>query len=176
MELTDERVFTHFLVGLVLLSRLADVGSTYLVSPTLALEANPVANRGRWPFALITLLACLLPYYSAPLGVVVFTVSFLVAGSNLSRAWVARALGESEYRAMFVRAATLGRPHSAVAFTLASSTCTAVVGLLLMSFSGETQWGYWFGVGILVYAGAIAFYGSAFVLRLFREVSRSNLR
>jgi hypothetical protein len=30
-------------------------------------------------------------------------------------------------------------------------------------------------VGILVYAGAIAVYGSAFVIRLFREVSHGNL-
>jgi hypothetical protein len=172
---TDQSsVFPHLLAALVLLSRLADVISTYLVSPTLALEANPLARRGGWPFALSTLLVCLLPYYSTATGVVALTVSMLVAGSNLSRCWVARALGEAEYRAMFVRAASRGERHWSIVLVLASSLCPAIVGLLLMWLSSPNEWGYWFGTGILLYGAAIAVYGTAFVVRLFREVSRGG--
>jgi hypothetical protein len=38
--LTDERGFPHFLAALVLLSRIGDVPSTYLLSPTLLLAAS----------------------------------------------------------------------------------------------------------------------------------------
>ena len=50
--LTDERGFPHFLAALVLLSRIGDVLSTYLVSPTLLLESNAFVRRWGWPLAL----------------------------------------------------------------------------------------------------------------------------
>src|SRR5438874_9819141 len=91
--LTDERGFPHFLAALVLLSRIGDVLSTYLVSPTLLLESNAFVRRWGWPVALLSLLFCFVPYYNTAVGVVVLTASFLVTGSNLSRCWLVRALG-----------------------------------------------------------------------------------
>jgi hypothetical protein len=40
----------HVIAFLLLIARLGDVGSTYLLSPTLKLEANPIMRRLRWPF------------------------------------------------------------------------------------------------------------------------------
>ena len=174
--LTDERGFPHFLAALVLLSRIGDVLSTYLVSPTLLLESNAFVRRWGWPVALLSLLFCVVPYYSTAVGVVVLTASFLVTGSNLSRCWLVRALGEAEYLAILLRAARHGRRGSAVAFVLASGACIVLVGLLLMWFSGGgAKWGYWFGVGIALYGAALALHGSSFMLRLFREASKGGL-
>ena len=69
--LTDERGFPHFLAALVLLSRIGDVLSTYLVSPTLLLESNAFVRRWGWPVALLSLLFCFVPYYNTAVGVVV---------------------------------------------------------------------------------------------------------
>jgi hypothetical protein len=56
-----EYIITHvtieqLLCALILVARLGDIGSTYLVTPNLLLEANPVVRKLRWPFALATLL------------------------------------------------------------------------------------------------------------------------
>jgi hypothetical protein len=58
----------HVIAFLLLLARIGDVGSTYLISPALKLEANPIIRRLRWPFAGITILVAAIPYYSVPLG------------------------------------------------------------------------------------------------------------
>ena len=64
------------------------------------------------------------------------------------------------------------RDTRVVAGTLASAACPTFVGSLLTWFSGgETEWGYWFGLGIALYGIAIALHGSNFVFQLFREAS-----
>ena len=168
----DDPTLPHLLAVLVLLSRIGDALSTYLLSPTLQLEMNVIVSRGGWSIAVASLLVSLVPYYSTGLGVVVLTTSFLATGSNLSRCWVARALGETEYRAIFQRAAARANRASALLFVVASAACPAFVGFLLMWFSGgEPVWGYWFGLGIAVYGVAIALHGTNFVLQLFREAA-----
>jgi hypothetical protein len=172
VPLIDDRTLPHLLAVLVLTSRIGDALSTYLLSPTLLLEMNVIVSRGGWSIALLSLLVSLVPYYSTGLGVVVLTTSFLATGSNLSRCWVARALGEAEYRAIFLRAASRAKRSSALILVLASAACPAFVGSLLMWFSGsEAEWGYWFGLGIALYGVAIALHGSNFVFQLFHEAS-----
>ena len=161
--------FTHFLAALVLLSRLGDVGSTWLVTPRLRLESNPIARRLGWPFAFVTLLLALIPYYNTSMGMVVLTVSFLVTGRNLSGGWITRALGEDEIAALMrraVRGSTLG---AAVGFVLASATAVALVGAFEVLLSDELEWGYWFGMGLVLYALVVALHGSLHVRRLFRQ-------
>ena len=46
--LTDQRALPHLLAALVLLSRVGDVLSTYLISPTLLLESNAFVRRFGW--------------------------------------------------------------------------------------------------------------------------------
>jgi hypothetical protein len=165
----DSLTSTHILACLVFLSRLADIVSTRLVTPNLTLEANPIARRLGWRFAYATLLLAAVPYYSRELAVSLFTVSFLVAGSNLFRGWIARALGEEEFALLTQRIAHRGNRTASLLFVLGAATLNALVGLLLMLFSkGEADWGYWFGTGIVLYGATIAIYGSASILRVFR--------
>ena len=86
----------HILCVVILIGRIGDIGSTYLVTPGLRLEANPVARKLRWPFALLTVLVCLVPYWNTPLAVPIAVTSLVVTAENLRFGWIARALGEDE--------------------------------------------------------------------------------
>src|SRR5437867_966894 len=87
----------HLLCVVILLSRLGDIGSTYLITPKLKLEANPIARKLGWGFAVATLLLCFVPYYSTALGIIVLIPSLMVSAANASKIWFVRAYGESEY-------------------------------------------------------------------------------
>ena len=170
----EDAHFTHVLAALVLLSRLGDLGSTMLVSPTLALEANPLARRFKRVTFGLGLAIALVPYYSTSLGIMVLVPSLLVTSSNLSRAWVARAVGEQEVLAFARRAAARSSPASAVGLVLAAALPMALLGFSLLILSGGPEsWGYYFAWGILLYAVAMAVYPTRYVLRLIRQ-AREN--
>src|SRR5262249_19699539 len=61
--LTHGHNFQHVLALLILIGRVGDIGSTYLATPRLTLEANPFVRRLRWPFGVVSLGLCLVPYY-----------------------------------------------------------------------------------------------------------------
>jgi hypothetical protein len=164
--------FTHILAFLVLLSRIGDVVSTRLVTPTLRLEANPIVRRLGWRFAASTLLVAAIPYVMLELGVVVLTTSLLVAGSNFSRGWLVHALGEAEYEDLLLRAASRGNRRVALGFILAGAAHVAAAGVVLMWLSTPNQWGFYSGFGVLSYGVVVAIHGSLFVVRLFRRVGR----
>lgn len=161
----------HCLCGLILFARLSDIGSTYLVTPTLQLEANPVMRKLGWRFALLTVLLCFVPYYSTAIGVLVLVPSLLVTASNVTAIWLVRAVGETEYLEFIQRAAhrtSLGR---ALVGVLVSSFFIALAGAALLCLSPDPQkdWGYWFACGLLAYAFGLAFHRSLFFVRLFRR-------
>lgn len=165
----------HVVCGLLLVARLGDIGTTWLATPTLALEANPVARKLGWWFALATVLICLLPYYSLPFSLVALMLSLLVSASNASKVWIVRGIGEREYAALLRDVARRTRRVHALASVLGASGFIALAGLTVLLFYPDVaEWGFWLGAGILSYACAIAFHGTAFVLRVFREASREQ--
>ena len=58
------RHLVHVVAFATLISRLGDIGTTYLVSPTLRVEANPIARRLGWRYIFATALIALMPYRS----------------------------------------------------------------------------------------------------------------
>jgi hypothetical protein len=168
--LFDDVVFRHVLAALVLVSRLGDLGSTWLASPTLRLEANPLARRLGWRFGLLTLGVAALPYYNTALGVMVLTASFLVTAYNLSGGWMMRALGEDEMSALLERAARRSSLRSALGFTMGAGAATMLVGLLMIWLSETVEWGYSFGWGIVMFAFVRIVHGGGFLIRLYRRV------
>jgi hypothetical protein len=168
--------FTHTLAALVLVSRLGDIGSTLLATPTLALEANPMVRRFKKPTLMLGLALALMPYYSAPLGVVVLVPSLFVTGSNFLRGWVAHAVGEAEVLALLYRAARRTSRSKALAFTFGGTAAIALAGFVLLLLSGGSDtWAYWFAYGILMYAVAIGVHGTFFICRIFRQAAQPPL-
>jgi hypothetical protein len=158
---------------LLLLARLGDIGSTYLATPTLKLEANPVARRLRWPFAALTLFAALIPYWWLPGGIIMLVGSLLVCSSNFAKLWLMRTMGETEYYEFIVRMSGKAKLIPTLLFTFASSLCIAVIGITLQLFypDPEKDLGYFFAVGFFGYAFAIALYGPLSFFR-YRKASR----
>ncbi|HWU77434.1 MAG TPA: hypothetical protein VN043_13105 [Rhodanobacter sp.] len=95
-----------------LFGKLADVISTRLVTPNLALEGNPLIKRFGWAYAWAGVSLALLTFVSADLGIIVGTVSCLMAHSNMSIALISRyATGERKLRELYgaaIRNCSLG--------------------------------------------------------------------
>lgn len=168
--------FVHILCALILVSRLGDIGSTYLVTPKLKLEANPIVKKLGWPFAVLTLFVCLVPYWSTSAGIIVLVPSLLVSASNTSRIWFVKTYGEEEYLELLKQVARKGKLAPALAGTIVSALFIATAGAVLVFLSPDPSrdWGWWFGIGILSYAFMMGFYGSLYFIKLFRSAKRGE--
>jgi hypothetical protein len=160
---------------LILISRLGDIGSTYLASPKLELESNGVIRRFRWPFAVLTIMVFIIPYWDIGAGIVIMVASLLVATSNSSKIWLIRAMGESEYLALMKRMAARAKPVPSLIFSLMPALFMSILAESVMYLypSENTDLGYSIGLGILGYALVIAFYGPTTFLR-YRKAGLSN--
>ena len=162
----------HVLCALLLLSRIGDIGTTYLVTPNLILEANPIARKLGWPFALLTLGACLLPYVDLQFAVSALVAFFLVSASNAGKIWVARTIGEQAYAAFALDLARRSKLSHALLSIAASTFFVALAGgTILLFYPSEEEWGFWLGLGVLIYAAAKCFYGTLAMIRLFRRAA-----
>jgi hypothetical protein len=167
----------HVLALLILISRLGDVGSTYLVTPTLQLEANPIVRRLGWRFATATLALCVVPYASMTLGVMLLVPSLLVSASNSARIWMARTLGEAEYWELLMRVARQSRLSHALAGVCASAAFVVLTGLVVLLFypNPSEDWAFWIGAGIINYGIVMALHGSLALVRLFRNAAVESM-
>ena len=167
----------HVLAVLLLISRLGDIGTTFLVTPNLSLEANPIMRKLGWRFAAATLLLCLVPYFNQVVAVLILMPFLMISAGNAGRIWIARALGEGEYYALLIRAARQSRPIEAILPMCVSAGFIMLTGLVVLLFypRPSTDWGFWLGVGIVLYGVSIAFYGTLFVRRLFKQASVASV-
>ncbi len=174
--LLSQTALEHLLCALILLSRLADIGSTWLVSPTLKLEANPVVRKLGWWYALATVLVCLIPYYSTAYGIAVLIPSLMVSAGNTKKIWFARAYGEAEYDELMLRLARKSRLSHALAPMIAAAGLIASIGFVLVLLCPDParDWGYWFGFGFIAYGIVICIHGSLFFVRLFRRAAQGS--
>src|SRR5947209_19061915 len=84
---------------LLFFSRGMDILSTWVATPNLVLEGNPIAKKLGWRWGLpINFALCLtLAFWPLP-AIVISTTSVLVAARNFQSAWLMRSLGEEAYR------------------------------------------------------------------------------
>ena len=86
-------------VALLLFARGLDFLSTWIATPSLLLEANPISRWLGWQGGLVVnLLVCLAAAMVPFLAVLISVTSALVAARNFQAAWVSRTMGEYEYR------------------------------------------------------------------------------
>jgi len=161
---------SHVLCGLLLISRIGDVATTYLITPNLILEANPIMRRLGWRFGLLTLGACFLPYFNVPISVAALVAFLLVSASNARSVWFVRTIGEKAYAELILATMRKGKLSHALASVAASTFFLALVGGTIMFFypSPDGDWGFWIGFGVLIYASAVCLHGTLSTIRFFR--------
>ena len=136
-----------------------DFLSTWVATPNLALEANPIARKLGWRWGLILNGVLVLLFAAWPLpAVVIITTSSLVAARNLQSAWVMRALGEAEYRGwMGERLAQT--PRALYYFCLfGQAGIYGMIGATLLYFSEYRLVPFGIGMGLITYAVAVLGY------------------
>ena len=75
----------HVLALLIFIGRAGDVLSTLFITPSMVLEANPLARRFKWPTMILGFALCALPYFDIQLAIMAAVLSFLVTASNLGK-------------------------------------------------------------------------------------------
>jgi hypothetical protein len=161
----------------LMLSRGMDVLSTWVATPNLVLEGNPVAKLLGWRWGIpVNLAVCVaLAFWPLP-AIVLSTTSILVAARNFQSAWLMRTLGEEVYRDWHVDRVQETRITLYLLCLAGNTVLTAAVGAAVIVFSERRVVPFGIGVGIVAYAGAVAFYTLLAVWRLRRAMLREERR
>lgn len=157
---------------LVLAGRALDLFSTWLVTPSLSLEANPLARRLGWRGGLaVSALAAVFLGLLPVAALSVATTSSLVAARNAQSAWLVRSMGEERYRLWLVERFRNARRGHFLASVLLNAAPFAVLGAALMAFSAWQVIPFSVGLGMAVYAVAILVFTSTALRRAARRPS-----
>jgi hypothetical protein len=144
-------------------SRGADLFSTWVATPSLLLEANPIARWLGWRWAIPLNVAISVGFAFFPLPAIILgTTSALVASRNFQQAWLMRSYGEENYRDWQVQRiqetplrlflGCLGLQNLLVGGIGLALAWSSMVGneILIIPFG--------IGVGIVAYAVTVTFY------------------
>lgn len=168
------RIYFWFL-GALLFARGMDFLSTWIATPNLVLEANPIAKKLGWKLGLVSnlIISVLMAMWPLP-AIVIVTTSILVAARNFQNAWLMRSMGEQQYRFwMGDRLREGGRMFLYCLF--AQTALYGMTGAALMYFSraGDDLLlvPFGMGMGMITYAFAVLVYSLLSVSRLSRSIS-----
>jgi hypothetical protein len=158
---------------LLLVSRGMDFLSTWVATPNLVLEGNPIAKKLGWKWGLPINLALCFAFALWPLpAIVISTTSALVAARNFQSAWLMRSLGEQHYREWHLERVQETSVTLYLACLFGQTVLTAGVGVAVMYFSSQGRDPepvlLAIGLGIVAYAVAVAFYTLLGIWRLRR--------
>ena len=147
------------LLLLLVFARGMDFLSTWIATPNLVLEGNPLAKKlgWKWGVALNVVLCGALAAW--PLSaIVVATASVLVAARNFQSAWLMHSLGAEIYRQWHVERVQETRITVYLLCLAGNTLLTAGVGAALIYFSHLRLAPFAIGMGMVAYAVAVAFY------------------
>jgi hypothetical protein len=150
-------------------ARGADFLSTWIATPNLLLEGNPIARKLGWKFGiLVNILLCVTFAFLPLAAIIIATTSILVAARNFQQAWLMRTLGEEGYRDWFV--ARMVETHLGVYLfcLLAQTALYALIGAALSWFS-QTIIPFGIGLGVIGYAFTVLLYTLMAVFRMRRR-------
>jgi hypothetical protein len=170
---------TYALVFLLLLmSRGMDFLSTWVATPNMVLEGNPIARKLGWKWGiLVNLLLCFLFAFWPLPAIVIATTSLMVAARNFQFAWLMRSLGEQRYRDWHIERIQETNISLFLFCLFGQTALIALVGVAVIYF---TSWQrdpvvLAIGLGIVAYAVAVLFYTLLGVVRL-RRAHRNDPR
>jgi hypothetical protein len=159
------------LLGLLLFARGMDFLSTWVATPNLMLEGNPIARKMGWKIgALVNVALCFTFAFWLLTAIIVITAGVLVAAHNFHSAWLMRSMGEQGYREWFLERLEQTPLPFYFACLLGETGLTALVGLALIVCNGEESIPCAIGYGIVAYAAIVLFYSSLSVWRLRRRM------
>jgi hypothetical protein len=161
------------MLALLAFSRGMDFLSTWIATPNLVLEGNPLAKKLGWKWGLALNVVLCVALAAWPLSaIVVATASVLVAARNFQSAWLMHSLGEEIYRQWHIERVQETRV-SLYVFCLAGNTLlTAAIGAALIYFSNERLVPFAIGMGMVAYAIAVAFYTLLAIWRIRRAAKK----
>jgi hypothetical protein len=153
----------NIMLAALLFGRGMDILSTWVATPNLMLEANPIARRLGWKWGVLFNLALCFSVACFPLpAVVVVTTSLLVAARNFKTAWLMRAMGEERYMVFMLNQVHSSNRWLYVLCLLAEGFLVAIVGVAVAYYSfvanGKPSIPLGVGGGIVAYAVAVVFY------------------
>ena len=152
---------SYALIFLLLsVSRGMDFLSTWVATPNMVLEGNPIAKKLGWKWGIpLNVALCVgLAFWPLP-AIVISTTSVLVAARNFQSAWLMRSLGEQLYRDWHVERVQETSVTLYLFCLFAQTALTAGVGIAVIYF---TNWDrdpvlLAIGLGIIGYAFAVAY-------------------
>ncbi len=162
---------------LLLVCRGMDFLSTWVATPNMVLEGNPIAKKLGWRWGIPLNLALCFGFALWPLpAIVISTTSVLVAARNFQSAWLMRSLGEQLYREWHIERVQQTSVTLYLSCLFAQTALTAGVGLAVIFF---TNWDRQpvllaIGLGIIAYALAVAFYTLLGIVRLRRSAKEEE--
>ncbi len=161
------------LLVLLLATRGLDMLSTWVATPNLVLEANPLARLLGWTGSIIVQITFCLGMAKWPLpAVAISTMGVMLAARNFQSAWLMRSIGEENYRYWHVQRLQETQ-ITLFLFCLAGNTMlTAGLGAAVMIFSAPSSVPFGIGFGIIIYAVAVAFYTMLAMWRMRRATLR----
>lgn len=156
-------------LAVLLSARGLDFLSTWIATPHMLLEGNPVARKLGWKWGALVNLALCFSFALFPLpALIIATTSVLVAAHNFDAAWLMHTMGEEGYRA-FISQQHIRTRLSLYLFCLVSKTVLwGAVGLALLLFGNGRLVSTGIGFGMVGYAVAVLVYSSISVWRLRR--------
>jgi hypothetical protein len=163
----------HYVVMFVLLlfARGMDFLSTWVATPNLVLEGNPLAKKLGWKWGGLVNLALCVAFAFWPLtAIIVITAALLVAAHNFHSAWLMRSMGEEAYRDWFSARIAETRLPFYLACLLGETVLTGVIGGALILFSEMDSIAFAIGFGIVAYSAIVLFYTLLSLWRLRRPM------
>jgi hypothetical protein len=163
---------------LLIVARGMDFLSTWVATPNLVLEGNPIAKKLGWKWGISVNLALCFGFAFWPLpAIVISTTSVLVAARNFQSAWLMRSLGEQLYREWHVERVQETSVTLYLFCLFAQTALTGGVGAAVIYFSEMRHVPLLaIGLGIVAYALAVAFYTLLGIWRMRRSTFRTARR
>jgi hypothetical protein len=146
-------------LAILLFARSADLLSTWIATPGMLLEGNPIARKLGWRWGTAVNLAVCGGLAAWPFAAItVGTTSVLVAARNLQSAWLMRTLGEENYRDFYLHHIRKTPVVLYLFCLLGQVGLIGIVGGALVLFPGNSGVALAVGVGMIAYSMAILIY------------------
>jgi hypothetical protein len=159
------------MLALLAFARGMDFLSTWVATPNLVLEGNPLAKKLGWKMGgVINGVLCIVFAFWPLTAIIIITAGVLVAAHNFHSAWLMRSMGEEAYREWFSERISRTRFPLFFSCLMGETTLTGLVGAALVCFSGMDTIPFAIGLGILAYAAIVLFYTSLSLWRLRHQM------